>query len=208
MENKITVFDTRCNCYAIENGDQAVLVDIGGTNEKADEYIAKNAEKIKYILLTHAHYDHILGVEEVLSKTKAKSVIHEKDAAALNDPYLNLCEFAGFDCPSLKPDIVLKDGDVLPFSNTEIKAVHTPGHTVGSCVYVIGEDIFCGDTVFFESIGRTDLPGGSVTDILKSIEKLRNFGKNYNLYPGHGPKTTLEYEKENNPFFKDNNLFF
>lgn len=208
MGNKITLFETTCNCYAIENGNDIALVDIGSKNVDLDAFVAKNADRIKYVLLTHAHYDHIMGVEEILNKTSAKLVVFINETLMLADPRQNLCNAMGLKQPNLKPDIDIFGKITLPFGDTEISALHTPGHTAGSCMYIIDNDAFCGDTVFLRGIGRTDLPCGDAQRMASTIKKLNEIEFNYNLYPGHGKSTTLFYEKLNNPFFQEENLRF
>lgn len=201
MGNKVTAFLENCNCYAVENGNDIAIVDPGQTDEVLLKYINEHKEKVRYVLLTHCHFDHIMGAEKVLNLTGAKLVIHKLDEIGLSNPEYSLCDMFGFKQPIISADIPVDDNSLLPFGDDKIRVVHTPGHTRGSVVYFIGKDAFCGDTVFLNSVGRTDFCGGSVKDMQNSIKKLSGIEGNYTLYPGHGEKTELNYEREHNPYF-------
>ncbi len=160
-------------------------------------------DKIKYILLTHGHFDHIGAVGFYAETYKAKVVISKEDSSFLTDNNLNCSYLLG---PSqLKPiyaDVLLSEGDTLTLGQTEFRFILTPGHTAGSGCFVFDEDkvIFTGDTLFFCSVGRTDLPTGDSAQIQHSLHRLRGIEGNYTLYPGHDRATTLDYERENNPY--------
>lgn len=166
------------------------------------EPLLKN-KNIKYILLTHGHYDHILGTAAVKRSTGAEIVIGGKDAMCLYNETLSRAglHFPGVQEP-VRADIQVKDGDEITVGSIKIKVMETPGHTKGSVCYILPEEgvIFSGDTLFYRSIGRTDFPGSSYSDMENSLFKLRKLDKDYKVYPGHGMPTTLDFEKKYNPY--------
>lgn len=193
------------NCYIIidENRRISAIIDPGGTDTEISEYIVSENLKVKYILITHGHLDHIGGVEYLREKTGAKVAIHQNDAAMLLDPKLNLSSM-GYNEIRCKPaDILLNDGDILNLGELKIEVLHTPGHTPGGICFKIDNVCFTGDTLFKRSIGRTDFPGGDFESIISSIKnKLFKLNNNIVIYPGHGESSTIGQEKENNPFLK------
>ncbi len=190
------------NCYAIEVNGEIALVDVGATTPEILDYVADNWDKIKYILLTHNHFDHICGVEEVLKMTSAKLAIHEEDGKNLTNPLYNLTARVGLPNPEITPDIMLKDGGLLPLGDKQIKAIHTAGHTLGGACYVIDDVIFSGDTLFCGTIGRTDFVGGDLNELLNSLKKLSTLEGDYKVYAGHDMPTTLRHEINYNPYFR------
>ena len=129
-------------------------------------------------------------------------VIHSLDADCLYDSSKSLGDFFGLSMPSFEADKTVIEGDRLPFGNSEIEVIHTPGHTVGSVCYKIGDMIFSGDTLFCGSIGRTDFPGGSMLQMTASLKKLSKLEGNYNVYPGHEDLTDLDTERRTNLYMK------
>lgn len=157
--------------------------------------------KLKYVVNTHGHGDHIGGNEFVLQNFKVPLCIHKNDAEMLSNPYLNLSNSFGIDIISPKADILLKDGDKIIIGNEVIKVIHTPGHTSGGICLHTDNLLFSGDTLFCESIGRTDLPSGDFEQLKKSIlEKLFILPDETIVLPGHGDSTTIGKEKIENPF--------
>ena len=131
----------------------------------------------------------------------AKIVVHELDAKGLCDSVLSLAYLFGFQQEKVDPDILCVDNDIIKLENTEIKVIHTPGHTEGCVCYLVDDVIFCGDTIFEGSVGRTDFPGGSFNNLRYSIQsKLYVLPSETVVYPGHGNRTTIEFEKNNNPY--------
>lgn len=194
------------NCYIIRDtasGD-AAAVDCAVFNDGYKTFLEENGiEKLKYIILTHGHFDHVCGVAQLKAKTGAKLCIHENDLPCLSDEDENLnsqVDYAVF--TPCEADILLKDGDTLPFGDTEIKIMHTPGHTRGSICLFIEDSIFSGDTLFRLSMGRTDLPGGSTRQLFSSLEALGKIPGDYAVYPGHGEFTTLLDEKKYNRYLR------
>lgn len=191
------------NCYIIgcEETREGAVVDPG---DEGRRIVAKARElglNIKSIILTHGHIDHIMAVDVVKEATGAQILIHREDAPMLVDGKRNLSYFMG----SLKnysaADVLLKDGDTIKVGNLEIKVLHTPGHTPGGICLVIEGKIISGDTLFEGSVGRSDFPGGSHETLIGSIKnKLMSYPDETKVYPGHGPSTTIGFERLNNPF--------
>ena len=186
------------NCYVIYcGGNGTIVVDPGGGFYKIDSVLKEKNVREVAVLLTHAHFDHILSVCEIKEKYDTTVYIHSDDADGLNGQD-NLAAMMGINVPFIKPDILLYDGQVLDLFGCKISVLHTPGHTRGSVCYIIENNIFSGDTLFFGSYGRTDFPGGNHCDMKKSLVKLFNLPGEYKVYPGHGASTELSYEKEFN----------
>lgn len=157
---------------------------------------------IRMIFLTHAHYDHMLAIDEARDLTGAPLAMSAEDAPALLDPALNLT--ARFDVPrTFRPaDRILHHGDLISDGNFKIKIMATPGHTPGSLCYLSSNRIlFSGDTLFYESVGRTDLPGGNVESLKSSICALMGLASDWKVYPGHGDSTTVAHERLYNFFY-------
>lgn len=190
------------NCYALEIGEEAALIDVGSVTPEILDYIAEKGEKIKYVLLTHNHFDHICGVEKVLEQTSAKLAIHEYDGENLADPLYNLTDRVGLPNPDISADILLKDGDELLLGGSKIKVIHTPGHTLGGACFLVEDAIFSGDTLFCGTVGRTDFIGGDMSVLLNSLKKLSLLSGDYKVYPGHEESTTLKHEIKTNPYFR------
>lgn len=191
------------NCYIVsDQNNRTFVIDPGGDGQ---QIVAEcQGLDIQYIINTHGHLDHI-GANDALKEAfpGAKLAIHQDDEKMLYDANLNLSSLMGENIKSPKADIVLKDGDALPFGERELKIIHTPGHTLGGILVQIDNFLFTGDTVFAGSIGRTDLPGGDMKTLLKSIkEKFLSLPDGLIVYPGHGEETTVKEEKESNPFFQ------
>ena len=192
------------NCYLTfrEGEKAAVIIDPA---DNADYLVSKCREfgvEPEAVLLTHAHFDHMLAADDICKKFGCKLYVHMDDERMLNDPSLNLSGTLGTEQVSISADHLLRDGDVLHFLNLEWKVMATPGHTAGSVCYYLPEEevLFSGDTLFAESLGRTDLPTGSMSAIVRSIaEKLLVLPDDIMVYPGHGDATTIGHEKQYNP---------
>lgn len=186
-----------------EKTNEGFIVDPGGYNKVLTKEVRDNDVNIKYIILTHGHSDHICGVNEHKAEfPDAKIVAYKDEEAMLENPNLN--QSPGFGVPySTKADILVSDGDELKVGDVILKFIHTPGHTEGGmCIYVKeAKALFSGDTLFRQSIGRTDFPGGSYKEIMDSIrKKLFLLPDDTNVFPGHMGTTSIGFEKENNPF--------
>lgn len=192
------------NCYFLKNKEtgELLLIDPAASPEKISEKIEEMQAKPAGILLTHGHYDHILAVEDIRKKYGIKVFACSEEQKMLLDPSVNMSGFFGGGC-SVRPDVLLKDLDVFTAAGFSIQMIHTPGHTVGSCCYYIEEEgvLFSGDTLFYGSVGRTDFPGGSTAEIVRSLHKLvDSLPEETEVYPGHDASTTIGYEKRYNPF--------
>ena len=195
------------NCYALTVGDEIALIDVGTATNEIIDFVKSNSEKIKYILLTHDHFDHIGGVETVLKYCNAKVCIHKMDTSGLVDSSFSLCGMVGLSQPTISPDISLDNGDELPLGDTKIKVIHTPGHTDGSVCYLIDDVLFSGDTLFFESVGRTDFVTGDSAQLMASLKKIVALSGVSKVYTGHGEPTTLEHERKHNFFINYENIY-
>ncbi|MEF2920174.1 MAG: MBL fold metallo-hydrolase [Acutalibacteraceae bacterium] len=193
------------NCYVITDkstGDIAV-VDPGDNSVGMKNLVEQHKDKIKYILLTHGHFDHIGYAKQLREETDAWIVIGKPEERFLSDSNLNLASSVmGVSITPFKPDITLIDSQVIKLGNTEIKYLSTPGHTVGSGCYVIGNSIFTGDTLMKGSMGRTDFVTGSNKDMANSLNRLAHLRGDFTIYPGHGDMSTMSYERTNNPYVK------
>lgn len=193
------------NSYLLFNEDkEGIIIDPGFDFDVIKRNIDRRNLKPKYILLTHSHGDHIGAVEELMKVyPDLKLGIHEDEVDMLKDGSLNLSKMIQGRKISLTPDFTFSDGDSIKFGDETIKVIHTPGHSPGGSCFLIGKDLFCGDTLFKESIGRSDFYMGDLSTLLKSIsEKLFVLDDDVNVYTGHGPDTTIGHEKRRNPFFK------
>lgn len=200
------------NCYlVISEAGNAALIDAPEGAERILAAAEKNGAKIKKILLTHGHCDHIESLAEIAARTGAEVCIHELDAGKLTDSYTNLSEFfAEYLEKSADPysgATCLSDGDTVKLDELTFTVLHTPGHTSGSVCYIIDDVMFSGDTLFKNSIGRTDMPDGNqitLFESLKLLEDYRGEHEDYKLLSGHGAETTLKRERDNNPFLNSN----
>lgn len=184
-----------------ENSKEAALVDCSSFSSEILEALEENDATLKYILLTHAHFDHVLGVEETVEKTGAKVVLHKDDAGLLEklNSYTFMMGMPSVNVPQV--DILVSDGDKIKLGGEDIIVLHTPGHTKGGCSYYVMGRLYSGDTLFEESIGRTDLEGGDFKTLKQSIEnKIYTLPDETPVYPGHGGSTTVGHEKEFNSY--------
>ena len=190
------------NCYIVSNNEtkEAIVFDPAEQADRIEQYLKANDLVCKGILLTHGHFDHILAARELAALTQAPIHAHEAEVKLLGDPQLNASSQIRREC-SLSPQILLQDGQSLQLAGFIIKVIHTPGHTAGGvCYYFPGHGtLISGDTLFLESIGRTDLPTGNSRQLVESINsKLMSLEDLVKVYPGHGDPTTIGYERENN----------
>jgi len=195
----------QANCYILhdEKTNETAVIDPGGGFSEIRRYIEANRLKIKYIILTHGHGDHIGALRELKDYTDAIVCIHREDQEMLKSSRINLTVFMGYPDISMEADRLLEDGDILELGDIKLNIIHTPGHSRGGiCVYC-EDSLFSGDTLFTGSIGRTDLNGGSYDEIIASIkDKLLILPDNTAVYPGHGPSSAISIEKINNPFLR------
>ena len=192
--NTFTAGPIDANNYLLTDNDEAVLIDC--SEAKPEVLSALKGKKLKFILLTHGHFDHVLGVNEMREKTGAKVLINKEDVVRMNESADIMRTFGVQGVETPKADDFLNDGDTLKFGNTEIKVIATPGHTQGCVCYLIDGKLFSGDTLFKESVGRCDLPGGNFQKLSDSVKnRLFTLDDNTIVYPGHGPETTIGHEK-------------
>lgn len=201
---RFTLGELKVNTYLFweESTKEAIVIDPGKPIDQICSALFENNLKLVGIILTHGHYDHIIGVSELKSKIGAPVYAHSGDAAMLANPMLNLSQlFAGEII--LKPDRLLSEGDALCVGNFILTVRHTPGHTPGG-ICLLGDDLlFSGDTLFAGSIGRTDLPGGDEKALLHSVRCLLSVSDQTRVFPGHGPETRMGIERAVNPFLQD-----
>lgn len=184
-----------------EETKEAVLIDCTDANSDIDEALENYGATLKYILLTHGHFDHVMGVNYFRKKYDCKALIHEADVPLLNSMDKFVKEFGMPSVEIQKVDGYINENRVITFGENEIKVIHTPGHTPGSVCFLIEDKLFTGDTIFYETVGRTDLAGGSFSQLKSSInEKIFTLDENIEIYPGHGRNSTVGYEKVNNKF--------
>ncbi|MGI6487718.1 MAG: MBL fold metallo-hydrolase [Syntrophomonadaceae bacterium] len=192
------------NCYIIgcEETMEGAVIDPGGSPKDILRVIKDLNLKIKYIINTHGHIDHMGANRQVKEATGATILIHEEDAGMLTNPASNFSMFMGRNITSPGAEQFIKDGDIIKIGNTiELEVMHTPGHSRGGVCLKTGNMIFAGDTLFYGSIGRTDFPGGSFKTLIESIKnRILCYEDDVVVYPGHGPATTVGFERKHNPF--------
>lgn len=205
---KFTVGRFLTNCYVLgcEQTREAIIIDPGfddgSESQKIFRYIKENFSKLNFILNTHGHPDHTCGNEAVKEKFQVPILIHEHDAYMLKGSDNELSKFFEFEVSSPPADTLLHDEDLMKFGKITLKVMHTPGHTRGG-ISLLGEgEVFTGDTLFAGSIGRTDFPESSESEMKRSLRELANLPDRLVVYPGHGPTTTMGEEKRNNPFLQ------
>lgn len=187
------------NCYILEDekARAAAIIDPGDEAGRILQVIEDDGVDVKYILLTHGHYDHTTAVPQLhKALPQAEIYIHRADA---NGAGSQLFPLAG-QIPDLK---FYDEGDTLALGDMTIQVLHTPGHSKGSVTLKVGDVLFCGDTLFAGSCGRTDLAGGSYAEIMTSLKKLGQLPGDYHVCPGHDVTSTLERERRSNPFLRE-----
>lgn len=193
------------NCYLVyrEGRQEAIVVDPADKGEQIYEALREKGFTVSGILLTHGHFDHIWGTKALREKSGAPIYALDAEVKICEDDGLNVSRQAGRPY-TVVPDVYVRDGEEVCIADITCKVIATPGHTADSCCYYFEEAGFvvCGDTIFLESVGRTDLPTGSGGTLERSIrEKIFTLPDSVQLYPGHGDSTTVEHEKKYNPFF-------
>ena len=184
--------------------NEALVVDCGVFDGAFRAALAsRGVKELKYILLTHGHFDHICGVKDLKDAFGGKICIHTADAECLFDPDQSLSSQVVY-APQTPctADILLEEGSILPFGQDEITVMHTPGHTKGSVCFLYRNMMFSGDTLFYLSMGRTDMPGGSTRQLFTSLRRIGQMQGEYDIYPGHGEPTLLSFEKQNNRYLR------
>jgi hydroxyacylglutathione hydrolase len=202
---KLEVGPIMANCYILgcETTKEAVVIDPGDDADRILMELAKAGLKVKYLINTHGHFDHVGANKRMKDATGAQICIHPGDEPMLAELSRSALMF-GLSAENSPPaDILLNHGDEIKFGDITLSVIHTPGHSQGGiCLYTTG-CLFAGDTLFAGSIGRTDLPGGDYDTLILSIkEKLLNLDDHTIVYTGHGPETTIGKEKQINPFIR------
>jgi glyoxylase-like metal-dependent hydrolase (beta-lactamase superfamily II) len=195
----------QANCYILydEATRETAVIDPGGDFSEIKSFIEANGLKVKFIIITHGHGDHIGALRELKDYTGATICIHKEDNEMLRNSRLNYSAEMGYPAVEMSGDRFLEDGDILELGAEKLNIIHTPGHSKGGiCIYCSGS-LFSGDTLFACSIGRTDLAGGDMDEIISSIKtKLLTLPEDTAVYPGHGPSSTIMIEKKRNPFLR------
>lgn len=192
------------NCYFVyeEGSNRVIVFDPADKGDYIFNGLKEKGFTVEAILLTHGHFDHIWGVEQLKELSGAKVYAYEGEKELCEDASLNVSKGAGRAC-TVKADEYVKDGEEITAAGISCRLIATPGHTGGSCCYYFENDkiLISGDTLFQESVGRTDLPTGSMSMLVRSVkEKLLPLPEEVKVYPGHGESTTIGYEKKYNPF--------
>ena len=197
-----------CNCSIVgdEATGEAVVIDPGDDVERVQEILAQRKLRAKYIVATHAHIDHVGGIEKLKRATGAAVLMHEADLPLYQNLAMQAAWLGVVPPGVIDVDQFLREGNTLRWGSLTLEVLHTPGHSPGSLsLHLQGQQprIFSGDTLFQGSIGRTDLWGGSFDQILRSIQNtLLRFPDDTPVFPGHGPTTTIGQEREYNPFLQ------
>ncbi len=199
----VGIVETNCYIIADEKTKQGAVIDPGADGKLILYKLKELGLEVSYILLTHTHYDHIGAVAEVKRATGAKIAVSMEDAAGLTEGRWNLSAFTGEPIEPSDADILLKDGDKLQLGELIIQVLFTPGHTKGGVCFLVGDDLFSGDTLFDLEVGRCDLPGGNLDTLVRSIKtKLMPLDDGVRVYPGHGTTTTIGRERAGNPYIR------
>ena len=201
---KLVVGPFASNCYIVgsQSNKEGMIIDPGDEAKQILKRVKDLELDIKFIVLTHGHIDHTGALKEVKEATGAEVVIHGDDAKSLKNQLVAIAFGLSYPTPP-RPNRLLKGGESLDVGGMHFEVLHTPGHTLGG-ICLLGEGVvFSGDTLFNYGIGRTDLPGGSSSQLMNSIQtKLMTLPDNTVVYPGHGPDTTIGAERVGNPFLR------
>lgn len=188
------------NCYVVTDGHgAAAVIDPGADADAIRRVLEEEQITSGGILLTHAHFDHI-GAVNALADLGFPVLCHTLDCPALQDGRVNLSAFFGSPLAPVEHAVCIEDGDIVGFGELTFTVMHTPGHTVGSVCYQLEDVLFAGDTLFCESIGRTDFPGGNLQVMRASLQRLMALDGKTRVYPGHGEPTTIAHEQQFNPY--------
>ena len=193
--------DYASNSYLLVSGREAAAVDPSADADAIFSAARENGAEIRYIILTHGHFDHLLSLEALRDATGAPVLIGAGDGDFLTDPMLNLFNQAlGQNTVFAPAERLLEDGDEIGLGEEKLTVLSTPGHTAGSCCFMFDGGLVTGDMLFDMSVGRCDLPGGDGETLKKSLERLKSLAGEMKIYPGHGPISTLEKQIKSNPY--------
>lgn len=192
------------NCYLIEDEATGALavVDPGDRSDELTSEIDRRGGQLRFILLTHGHYDHVIGVAELCNRYHPEVCVAEAEMELLQKGLYNLSSVHNIRINSFSVDRMLHDGDIIALGESRIRFIATPGHTAGSGCYLVDDCLFSGDTIFCESIGRTDFPTSSMRDMMRSVQRIKDLEGDYAVYPGHDMFTTLAHERKYNPYMQ------
>lgn len=191
------------NCFVVvdEETRSAIIIDPGDEPDRILDLIKQNNYKVKYIICTHAHFDHIGGLPEIKEELGAEIVIHKDELPIYKNAHKHAESWGFMIDPLPEPDRLVNDNEILSFGKISIKIIHTPGHSPGGICIKLDDVLFTGDTLFKGSVGRTDLPGCDENDLKKSLKKIvSSMPDKVKVLPGHGPYTTIGEEKKFNLF--------
>jgi len=196
-------FSSNCWLFWDGPGGEAAVVDPSASAEDICAALEENGLVLKWIFLTHGHFDHLFALDALRQHTNAPAAIHQSDAEMLSDPVKNASAlFFGEADRYRSPERLLSDGDTISVGELSVKVVHTPGHSPGSVCYRVEDVLFTGDTLFDGGIGRTDLPGGSTARLEASLAHLAHLPGSVRIYPGHGGISNVEEQKRTNPYLR------
>ena len=185
-------YETNCYILWADGSKECIVIDPGYEPERVMGAVKSLEKELRAILLTHGHFDHVGGVREIFSQTDCDIYLCPADCAMPEQMTAGpLCYTNSY-----------QDGDILNLAGLTLRVLHTPGHTPGSVCLLCDDSLFAGDTLFAGSCGRTDLPGGSWTELQASLSRLKSLEAEYTVYPGHGEATTLSNEKRYNPYMR------
>ncbi|MBR3592315.1 MAG: MBL fold metallo-hydrolase [Clostridia bacterium] len=194
---------TYSNCYGVLTDKAAIVVDPGKYTLELADFLKSNADKTRLILITHAHYDHIGGALELREKTGVKIAIGKNEEFALSDKAFNLSGRFTPAIPAFNADYTIEDEEEFTVGDITVKAFETPGHTVGGMCYLMNDNLFSGDMLFYETVGRVDLPGGDINEMKQSLDRMMwIFDDEIKVYSGHGEETTIGHERKYNPYLR------
>jgi len=199
-------FEVNCYLYWDEKSGDGVVIDPGDDAATIIRAVEQSGMNLRAALLTHGHGDHIAAVSGLLDRFKIPLYVGEGDQKLLADPSANVSASIGHPIITPEPDVIVTDEQVIGIGSILLRVLATPGHTQGGVCYLDEKEnlLFCGDTLFWGSIGRTDLPGGSLKILLNSIRsKILRLPDGIKCLPGHGPETTVGAERAGNPFLTD-----
>lgn len=200
---RIVVGDIATNCYILQSNDEIAVIDPGFDGDKILNYLKKMEGKVTHIINTHGHIDHIGANNKIKEVTDAKIYIHKDDAEMLRHPAQNLSLLLGELIQSPKANFLVEEDDIIKIGQQNLKVIHTPGHTKGSICLMGDNYVFTGDTLFFDSVGRTDLPGANEEQLFESLKKIKSrLSDEMIIYPGHGEWGTFKEIKNINPFLQ------
>ncbi|MCL2634703.1 MAG: MBL fold metallo-hydrolase [Oscillospiraceae bacterium] len=188
------------NTYIVYSGKDAVVIDPAASSDKISFKLLEKGCTLKKILLTHGHYDHTAAARDLRSATGAEIYIHEGDAPMLSDPEKSFATFINESYKLFDTKNFIKEGDVIEVGDMKFTVMHTPGHSAGSVMFICGDTIFSGDTLFENSVGRTDGWSGDSQEQARSLARIKKMEGDFKILPGHESETTLKREQTSNLF--------